>query len=78
MSLIFNEIIEINCFELSYNTKRNIANRAEIEEHILIINPEEHDNDAIENDEYLITLKNDEISKESQSRTTSEISKENQ
>ena len=65
-------------FELSYNTKRNIANRAEIEEHILIINPEEHDNDAIENDEYLITLKNDEISKESQSRTTSEISKENQ
>ena len=28
MSLIFNEIIEINCFELSKNTKRNIILRA--------------------------------------------------
>ena len=30
-SLIFNEIIEINCFGLSYNTKRNITERAENE-----------------------------------------------
>lgn len=28
LSLIFNEIIEINCFGLSYNTKRNISERA--------------------------------------------------
>ena len=27
MSLIFNEIIEINCFGLSKNTKRNIMGR---------------------------------------------------
>ena len=28
LSLVFNEIIEINCFGLSKNTKRNIMNRA--------------------------------------------------
>ena len=32
LSLIFNEIIEINCFGLSKNTKKNIINRAENEE----------------------------------------------
>ena len=31
LSLIFTEIIEINVCKLSYNTKRNIAKRAEIE-----------------------------------------------
>ena len=31
LSLIFNEIIEINLFGLSYNTKRNIMKRAEID-----------------------------------------------
>ena len=30
-SLIFNEIIEINLWGLSYNTKRNITNRAKID-----------------------------------------------
>ena len=37
-SLIFNEIIEINCFGLSINTKRNIslrANKENIEEMII-------------------------------------------
>ena len=32
LSLIFNEIIEINCFGLSKNTKKNIINRAKAEE----------------------------------------------
>ena len=32
LSLIFNEIIEINCCGLSYNTKKNIINRAQNEE----------------------------------------------
>ena len=31
LSLIFNEIIEINFCKLSYNTKRNISNRAEVD-----------------------------------------------
>ena len=30
-SLVFNEIIEINCWQLSYNLKRNITNRSESE-----------------------------------------------
>ena len=32
MSLIFNEIIEINILGFSYNTKRNISKRAENED----------------------------------------------
>ena len=31
MSLVYNEIIEINCFKLSENTKRNIMKRAAME-----------------------------------------------
>ena len=34
-SLIFNEIIEINCFGFSDNTKRNITNRAKSEDAIM-------------------------------------------
>ena len=35
ISLIFNEIIEINCFDLSKNTRRNIVDRAQNEDSII-------------------------------------------
>ena len=38
MSLIFNEIIEINCFGLEKNTKKNIMKRARTESDNLLIN----------------------------------------
>ena len=46
LSLIFNEIIEINIFGLSHNTKRNIVSRAEIESMIAFdINEEKNEID---------------------------------
>ena len=56
MSLIFNEIIEINCFGLAKNTKKNIMKRARIDtEDLLIldnnlIKEEEEDLDFEKND----------------------------
>ena len=56
MSLIFNEIIEINCFGLEKNTKKNIMKRARIDtEDLLIldnnlIKEEEEDLDFEKND----------------------------
>ena len=38
MSLIFNEIIEINCFGFEKNTKKNIMKRSRIESVDLLIN----------------------------------------
>ena len=57
LSLIFNEIIEINIFGLSYNTKRNIVDRAikECEQ-----KSEISDEDR-ENDYNLIELKDNEV-----------------
>ena len=46
MSLVYNEIIEINCFKLSENTKRNIMKRAAIENYFI-----ENGNALISNDE---------------------------
>ena len=37
MSLIFNEIIEINCFGFEKNTKKNIAKRARMESNDLLV-----------------------------------------
>ena len=54
ISLIFNEIIEINCFGLSENTRRNIINRANNED---LINKKVPTCDIIENGDYLIELK---------------------
>ena len=63
MLLIFNEIIEINCFGLEKNTKKNIMKRARTESDDLLINNiklikdeeekdfEENEHDAIELDE---------------------------
>ena len=56
MSLIFNEIIEINCFGLEKNTKKNIMKRARIDTEDLII----LDNNLIkEEEEDLYFEKND-------------------
>ena len=38
MSLIFNEIIEINCFGFEKNTKKNIMKRSRMESVDLLIN----------------------------------------
>ena len=58
-SLIFNEIIEINCFGLSKDTKKNIINRAVIEEKESedIIEKDEKDN--IDNDVEIQLFKDD-------------------
>ena len=44
MSLIFNEIIEINFWGLSYNTKNNIIKRAIVEENMIITRKDTNDN----------------------------------
>ena len=56
LALIFNEIIEINLCGISYNTKKNIAIRAEKEG----LNKENIE-EKIEKDDYLIELNDDEI-----------------
>ena len=43
LSLIFNEIIEINFWGLSYNTKNNISKRALLEENMLITSKDIND-----------------------------------
>ena len=55
LSLIFNEIIELNFWGLSDNTKKNIINRAEIEDNSLIIRNDTID--SIENEENIKELK---------------------
>ena len=50
LSLIFNEIIEINFCKLSYNTKRNIAKRAEVETFLPSESDDEKEN--ISNNEF--------------------------
>ena len=53
MTLIFNEIIELNFCGLKLNTKKNIAKRASLENKIL------NDNDSICSEgDYLINLEN--------------------
>ena len=63
LSLIFSEIIELNFCKLSYNTKKNIAKRAENVEGFYSKNNEIFDEDEdeftdakVEKGEYLITL----------------------
>ena len=58
-SLIFNEIIEINLWGLSYNTRRNIAIRAECEG--LSVEESEIEDDNDEADKNEIQLNKDEI-----------------
>ena len=63
-SLIFNEIIEINLWGLSLNTKRNIINRAESEvsENFIVKNETfEEINEKDDNTENLMELKNNEV-----------------
>ena len=55
MTLIFNEIIELNFFGLQLNTKKNIAKRASLENKIL----NDNDNDSVCSEgDYLINLEN--------------------
>ena len=54
ISLIFNEIIEINCFGLSKNTRRNIVDRAQNEDLIIKKIPSL---ESIEDKGYLIEFK---------------------
>ena len=63
LSLIFNEIIEINCFGLSDNTKRKIIKRGESEDLITGKNYMiEENEEKEEKDDVLIELGNEEIS----------------
>jgi len=59
LSLIFNEILEINIFGLSYNTRKNIISRAETES---LIKNETFD----EGNENLIELKQNDNEKENE------------
>ena len=63
LSLIFNEIIEINIWGLSYNTKKNILNRVQKEENLFNYKTGSFDSE-IEKDEYLIDMNESEHSKE--------------
>ena len=56
MTLLFNEVIELNCFGLQNNTKKNIQLRAKIEENNLINNKDEEDNVSLEN--YVFNINN--------------------
>jgi len=60
-TLVFNEIIEINFWGLSYNTKKNIINRAKIEGDESFIVKNETFEEYNEKDDNLIELKNNEI-----------------
>ena len=61
LSLIFNEIIEINIFGLSYNTKRNIVKRAMKEGESRIDDVSEFSEGDLEIDNYFIELKYKEV-----------------
>ena len=54
MTLVFNEIIELNCFGLEKNTKKNINIRVAIEEDKL--KDEEKSEDRVSIDNYLVNL----------------------
>ena len=56
LSLIFNEIIEINFWDLSYNTKINISKRAELEKGNIM---DDDNSSYIEKGDYLIELSNE-------------------
>ena len=59
LSLVFNEIIEINCFGLSKNTKRNIMNRALSEEFYSLNEQKDLSSDeGNENNEAFLTKNN--------------------
>ena len=60
-SLIFNEIIEINFFGLSDNTKKNIIQRAQNEENFIYKSETIDENDIVEKDENIIELKDEDI-----------------
>ena len=63
-TLVFNEIIEINLWGLSYNTKRNIIERAKRDgDETFIVKSEtfEENNEKDDNAENLIELKDNEI-----------------
>ena len=65
-SLIFNEIIEINCLGLSKNTKKNIALRAKKDrENIRIEDNDSEEIDSEENEETLTERINDSNQNES-------------
>ena len=55
MTLIFNEVIEINCLGLSYNTKRNITSRSSYDLELM----EKHNDSFVSEDDYLIVINDD-------------------
>ena len=59
LSIIFNEIIEINIFGLSYNTKKNITKRMEmeIEDSLIEVSRTDSGDITLGKDGYLIELK---------------------
>ena len=59
LSLVFNEIIEINICRLSYNTRRNISKRAEIEDFLIKQNQGNDENVIVGKDGYLFELDSD-------------------
>ena len=59
LSLVFNEIIEINICRLSYNTRRNISKRAEFEDFLIKQNQVNDENVIVGKDGYLFELNSD-------------------
>ena len=61
LSLIFNEIIEINCWGLSENTKRNIIQRADTEEFFIRKNTTIEDEKTVSRCEITIELEENDV-----------------
>ena len=57
MLLVFNEIIEINCFGFQKNTRKNISNRAQLDS-LNINENNENNEDSFENENYLTKFLN--------------------
>ena len=69
-TLVFNEILEINCFGLQENTKKNIANRATIERITIGEINIEDDEDICEEEEEYEEYENINDSKENSTNCT--------
>ena len=57
MLLVFNEIIEINCFGFQNNTRNNISKRAQLDS-LNINENNENNEDSFENENYLTKFLN--------------------
>ena len=69
ITLIFNEVIEINCLRLSENTRKNISARASYDQELI-----ERNNDSIvSEDDYLIIMDDIETNEKEGVKTDSNV-----